>query len=66
MRIISRNKFGNVIRASFPQDVAMKQSFELIVDKIFSNGLDDVKPLDKLHSFIMNNKEARTLMSCVL
>ena len=65
-RIISKQKFSNVIRASFPQDVTMKTSFEVVVDKIFSNGLDDVKTIDKLHSFIMGNPEALGLISCIL
>ena len=66
IRIISRQKFGNVIRASFPQDVTMNTNFEVIVDKIFSNGLDDFKPIDKLHSFIMGNPEAQALLACIL
>ena len=66
VRAISKTKFSNVVRASFPQDVTMKTSFEVVVDKIFSNGLDDVKTIDKLHSFIMGNPEALGLISCIL
>lgn len=65
-RRISRQKFGNVVRASFPQDIAKKASFEMIIDKIFSNGLDESRPLDQCHKFIMENTEALNLMKCVL
>ena len=65
-RIISKTKFNNVIRASFPQDVTLKQSFETIVDTIFSKGLDDFKALETIHSFIMNNLQAKQMLYCVL
>jgi len=66
LRRISRQKFGNVVRASFPQDVLKKASFEMIVDKIFSNGLDESRPIDVCHKYIMENTEALNLMKCVL
>ena len=66
VRAISKQKFSNVVRASFPQDVTMRTNLEAVVDKIYSNGLDDSKQIDKLHAFILNDPEALTLLSAVL
>ena len=66
MRVISKSKFANVLRASFTQDISMKMSLESVVDKIYSNGLDDSKQIDKLHASIINDSEARSLLECVL
>ena len=65
-KIISKTKFNNVIRSSFPQDTTKKTSFEIVVDTIFSGGLDDYKSLESIHSFILNNLQARNLIYCVL
>ena len=66
VRSISKAKFGNVVRASFPQDVTMRTGVDAVVDKIYSNGLDDAKQIDKLHALILNDPEALSLLSCVL
>ena len=66
VRAISKTKFSNVVRASFPQDVTMRTNLEAVVDKIYSNGLDDSKQIDKLHAVILKDPEALTLLSAVL
>ena len=44
----------------------MAQSFESVVDTIFSGGLDDYKPLDSIHNYVVMNAQARGLLACVL
>ena len=52
---MSKTKLNNVLRSSFPQDVAMKTSFETVVDSIFSSGLDDYKSLESIYKFIIDD-----------
>ena len=44
----------------------MKTGIESVVDKIYSNGLDDSKQIDKLHACVLNDPDARSLFECVL
>ena len=55
-----------MLTASYPQDLAGRVNFEKIIDKIYDNGLNDIKSIKAIKDFILNNKEATALMRCVL
>ena len=63
---ITRVKFSNVVRASYPQHVEMKKSFEKVVDQIYNNGLDSTLSVDQLYANIKNKPDALALMHCIL
>jgi hypothetical protein len=63
---ITRVKFGNVVRASYPQHVEMKKSFDRVVDQVYNNGLDSSLSVDQVYANIKSRPDALALMHCVL
>jgi hypothetical protein len=57
--MLSCQKLSQMIGASFPQDLANRVRFEKIIDKLFSFGMDDLKPVSSLKTQILNDREAR-------
>ena len=55
-----------MLAASYPQDSAGRVNFEKIIDKMYDNGQNDIKPIKAIKEFILNDRDANALMSCVL
>lgn len=64
--MLSCQKLSQMIGASFPQDLANRVRYEKIIDKLYSFGMDDLKPVTAVKTQILNDKEARKLMECIL
>lgn len=55
-----------MLGASYPQEVTGRIRFEKIVNNIFNHGLDDKRHLTALKQAILNDKDAKAMMICVL
>ena len=60
MMSISKQKLGNVVRASYPQDLTGCQKSDSIIDNIF--GTETVLSMDKITDKIINSVDARQLI----
>ena len=50
--MLSIQKMTHMLTASYPQDLAGRVNFEKIVDKIYDNGLNDIKSIKAIKDFI--------------
>ena len=60
--LITKVKFVNIVRASYPQDMEMKKLFDKVIDKIFNNGLDSTLSIDTIYVNIKKQPESLELM----
>jgi hypothetical protein len=66
-RIVSKQKFTNVIRASFPQDAGpARKSFEDIADEIYGRGDEAYMQHEDLLKSCISNPDLAALMKAVL
>jgi len=56
---VSKQKFTEMLQASYPQDREARVQVQKIVEQIYSNGMDDNKTIHLLKSAILENEAAR-------
>ena len=52
-----------MLTASYPQDLAARVNFEKIIDKIYDNGLNDIKSIKAIKDFNCSKFSRENLLS---
>ena len=64
VNLVTKQKFANVVRASYPQATGGRSKVNALVDKVF--GRQSQLSTDELQKIIESDKEVRALVACIL